>query len=202
MNHFKNNIKNQQGSVLIELAISLPIFVMVFLSSVEYVRALQAQQNLAVFTDAAAKAAFQDCVELDDKTTCLSKSYFDMLESTRLVLPAAELIVSIYTCDLDLATNTCTSTVKVTQYCPSYIPAGYPPRPNPPTGAVADDSNPCSFSTGASSKYYTDFTTAGTTENNALQKQGKIVVAEGLYQFIPVVNFTPIVRDLYYNAVY
>lgn len=172
----KRPSRDERGIVLLELAIALPIFVLLFLFSSEYVRALQAQQSLAVLSREAANAAFRDCIELDDMEECLDYVYENMTTSAQAVLPGAELLITIYTYDVDKKTGKATTSVRGIR---------------PASGKVAS---------GRESKITLDL-----FENRYkgfMQLHQKIAVAEIFFDFAPFFSQPLISREFYDAAIY
>ncbi len=84
--------RREKGAVLVEVAIAVPVFILLFLLSSEYVRAMQAQHSMAVLTREAANAAFRDCIELDEMDECLDYVYDNMTSSAGVILPRSKLL--------------------------------------------------------------------------------------------------------------
>jgi hypothetical protein len=166
--------EKQRGAVLIELAIAAPLLMWLFLISTEYVRALEAQQAMAVISREAANATFRDCVELDDRNECLDYVYNQVAGSAQVALPGAELLISVYILHHDPVTKVDTVTVET----------------RPPGGVASGKLS--QFSVG-------DYST---THLGFMQAQQKIAVAEVFFKFTPFFKDTPISTDFYDAAIY
>lgn len=166
-------LSGESGIALLEFAFALPIFVLLFLFSLEYVRALQSQQSMAVLTREAANGAFRDCLELDEMDDCLDVVHGNLSNAIDATLPGAELIISVYT--YDDKHGTVPGVVKMN----GIRPAG---------GVIAS---------GKKSKYTVD--TFKTTQRGLIVLHQKIAIAEIFYEFTPLFA-QPIIGSSFYDA--
>lgn len=194
MKHFKKNISSQEGAVLLELSIVLPILILFFMVSSDFVRALQEQQKISLFSKEMAHAVFQDCLEMEDPDQCMVDTYNRVTNVAQQLLGAAdvEFFLTMYSCDLDAANN-CSGGIKVKRKCPNFLP-------NEVTSDIAQVCN-SSFLGAGGSRYITHFSGTGFAVD-PLKAQGKIVVAESFRRFTPFIGFSPIPLNLYDSAVY
>lgn len=182
MSHFKKDKLDQRGSVLLELAIALPVLITLFLISNDLVRAIQNQQKMSLFTKEIAHAVFQDCIELEDPNQCIADSYNTIFNTAKTVLgdTEVEFLLTVYQCDLDSSGN-CDGGITTIKKCP--------------------DSSCVSSYSGEGSKYSSKFTGSGDAVDT-LKDQGRIVVAECFHRFTPFINASPLHLVLYDSAVY
>lgn len=164
------------GAVIMELALALPVLVLLFLSSTEYVRALQVQQTLAVVSREAANATFRDCVELDNVDECLDYVYDRMFDSSQKALPGMELIITIYTYDFDPITG-----VEKIERAGVRPASAATPKGRPSKFSLAEFQGP---------------------KKAFMQLQQKIAIAETFVSFTPIIENAPISREFYDAAIY
>ena len=170
------NRSENHGAVLLELTIALPILILLFLTSIEYVRALQSQQSMAVLTREAANAAFRDCLELDDMSRCMDVIHENMTTSAGMVLSRSEIMISVYVNEADPKTGAETVVLKAIRPASGETPLG------------------------KKSKY----TLANFQGPQAafIQLHQKIAIAEIFYEFQPFISQSFITKDFYDAAIY
>jgi len=99
--HFSST---QSGTVMIELALVIPVLLAVIFGTFEISRVLQTDQALITFTRQCARSIFRDCAEVTEDPftpgsevqTCMNGVYDDMLALANLAVPGAEIIWSVY----------------------------------------------------------------------------------------------------------
>lgn len=170
---------SERGVAIIELAIVLPMLILLFFGAIELVRALQMQERMTVLTKEAANIMFRDCLELDEPAltqaagadACMNKALADIDNASRFVMPGALWILSLY--DKDSAT-------------PGNLKARVSSAGAP---ASRFDTNP--------------------VPNGLLLSQGKIVTAEVFFTYRPLFhdgvggsNIIPVTTQLYDATMY
>lgn len=109
----------EKGVAMLELALTLPLFLTVLFGTLEYTHLLSAKDNLAFFTQVVGQKAFIDCTRpvvltdpaADAVTRCLSTNVADLMREEILDrYPGAQVVVSVY------RYNTLTSSVELAGY--------------------------------------------------------------------------------------
>ena len=88
--------QSQAGVAMIELALMLPFLVLLFFGGTEFVRVLQAKQNLAAIVREGANSVFRECLELEKPDPCMLDVYSRIDASANVILPTAGVRLSLF----------------------------------------------------------------------------------------------------------
>ena len=113
----KKNRTNPKGSALVELAFLIPILLLVLLIALELTNIMSIQQRLGMISKEATNIVARDCITLDPY--CMN----DIVKQTSIVLPGAEIIISIYSTGTGGVTQTgsYSTSSQVSRYNPTNV---------------------------------------------------------------------------------
>lgn len=174
-------ISTERGAAILELAIVLPVLVLLFFASLELVRALEAKNAIAIFSRELAHAVYTDCLELDSKTisgadapyiqecaqTDASQLYAIATGGSNPVMPGISMVVNVFEYRGGAVVNR----------AHVEFPPGTPSRYNTASG----------IGPGASPVLYSDLT--------------RVVIAETNFAFSPII-YSPFSLNLYEVTIY
>jgi len=91
-----HTLNGDNGSVLLEFALVVPILLALALGTTEFGNVLRVDQNLAALAREGAQDAFRACAYDSAPQTCLLESYDRIKELADLALPNTEVVISMY----------------------------------------------------------------------------------------------------------
>jgi hypothetical protein len=171
-------LRTNRGMALAELAMVLPLLVLIFAGTVEYSRMFSAKEIMALAAREAANKAFRECFDTQQSMctnsqtrldACLNYYAGEIFEVVKKVLPSVTLTVSMYTLDQK---------------------TGFPNR----IGITFDPAN--------NNSTETRFDSAIVEGNlkQVLQKQNVVVISEVFYDFPVLFRFDFIPKVQLYEA--
>lgn len=92
--YFEN--PNQDGSVLFELALVLPVILAVVFMGLEVARSVNGYQNISFLSREAGREAFNRCARNPDPATCIDQVSTEMNIAAAAVLPGAQAVITMY----------------------------------------------------------------------------------------------------------
>ncbi len=174
----------ESGAAMMELALVLPVLLVIFFASFELTRILQIRTTMSMFSHNAANLVFSDCLELDTLTAgggqaphiqdCVRDKVQQLAQQITLIAPGLSLVVSVYIH---------TPGGGVVEYGRYTEPSPLPPSVFQSQYSVAGG--------------------PGVNENfpEFFEQLGKVVIAEVGFRYVPIV-YVPLSLQLYDVAIY